>query len=124
MDMPPQSYEQPALTGTLQDVAEFFRVSPRTVKRWISEGQERLGCWKRGGSLVFGEDDVVSWWCAYHRNGHALQPGQGEALARELWRRHMRARAGDLEWRQNVERRIETLAAELGKFVGDGRAPA
>lgn len=123
MDAPPPCYEQAALTGTLQDVAGFFRVSERTVKRWISEGKEQLGCWKRGGSLVFGEDDVVAWWVRYHRDGYGLRPGQGAAAARELWRRHMRVRAGDLEWRQNVERRIESLAAELYKLAG-GRLAA
>jgi hypothetical protein len=105
---------QTSVNGTLEDVSSFFRVDSRTVRRWMNgKPEERLGHWKCDRSLVFGEEDVVKWWLTFHRAGVALKPGESEAEARRQWREHMKARAEEAEWRQAVERRIESLADEV-----------
>lgn len=115
-----------SVNGTLQDVAAFFQCSDRTVRRWC-QGKNRLGHWKQAGLIVFGEDDVVSWWLRFHRDGQALKPGAGEAAARELWRQHVRVRKETavrnevLERTLDLERRVGLLANQVLRLTGGGQ---
>ena len=49
----------PALNGTVEDAAAFFRCSPRTVRRWIAEDPPRLSHFKLGGSVRIEEDAII-----------------------------------------------------------------
>lgn len=93
-----------SLNGTLSDVAAFFRVTERTVKRWKMAGQ--IGAWQLGGALVFGEDDVVKLWRGFHRDA---EPGS-ELEARRLWREHLGVRSAESGVRKELEGLVGRVA--------------
>jgi hypothetical protein len=48
------------MNGTLQDVAAFFRVHPKTVHRWIHEEPPRLTHFRLGRAILVDEEAVLA----------------------------------------------------------------
>lgn len=44
---------------TLSEVAAYFRVNPKTVRRWVAT--RRIPCVRLGTRLRFDPGDIVSW---------------------------------------------------------------
>lgn len=44
---------------TLSEVAAYFRVNPKTVRRWVAT--RRIPCVRLGTRLRFDSGDIVSW---------------------------------------------------------------
>ncbi len=102
--------------GTIEEVAAFFRVSVRTIHEWKAANPPKIGNWSMGRNVSFGEDDVVAVWVRHHRRGSAGRPGDGEAMARTLWRRHLElVRADEILPRlDEVVKRLQVLEKRAG----------
>ncbi len=73
-------------TGTVEDVAAFFRVSVRTVQNWIANPKPRLTFWREGRNLCFGEAAVVELRVKFLIASRAYAAGEPEEIARREWR--------------------------------------
>ena len=100
----------PTVNGTLADVAAFFRVSERTVKRWVAAGE--IGRWKVGGNLMFTEEDVVKRMADGYVASDRLLPVEAAARARREWRELLQVR-GDQGGLQDLLRRVGELERRL-----------
>lgn len=83
---------EPTTTGTIADVAAFFRVSVRTVAEWKAERPPRLAFWQEGRNVCFGEESVVALRAKMLVASSRLQPGEAESIARKEWRAHLGVR--------------------------------
>ena len=84
--------------GTVEDAASFFRVSIRTVWRWVKE--RRLSYWHEGRNLVFGEEAIIDFRLANFVTARGVTTGQAREIIRREWRGH-------LLLRQSVQREKE-----------------
>ena len=98
------SADTASLSGTLADVAAFFRKSERTVKRWMRE-KDPIEHWKHNGALVFPMEGIVRWGAAYRMMSRGMTRQEAEAVVRQEWIAHMQVRN---EWTDLV-RRVEQL---------------
>jgi excisionase family DNA binding protein len=90
------------MTGTIQDVAGFFRVSVRTVQEWIAGPEPRLTHWKEGRNVRFGEEAVATFWA--QRQHLAVDPE--ESLAERKSRQADLVNLGRAEWRLFLEHKF------------------
>lgn len=103
-----------ALNGTMADVAAFFRVSARTVKRWNSERPPRIAFWRDGGRVMYGEEDVCRYRAAHYVASERLQAGEALERARREWRGAVHSPRSTLHSPASIEdlaRRVSTLEA-------------
>jgi len=84
-----------SVNGTLRDVAAFFRVSERTVKRWIKQTPPVIAVWRQGRHLMFGEEAVLEAATAGYLAARRLNPGEAKEIARRQWREHLRVRSAE-----------------------------
>jgi hypothetical protein len=99
--------------GTIGEVAQFFRVSVRTVKRWNAERPPRIAFWRDGACLVYGEEDVCRYRAQHYVADRRLAPGEALELARREWRRHAHLRTVERgAWSvEDLVKRVEALEA-------------
>lgn len=112
----------PTTNGRIADVAAFFRVSCRTVKRW--KQAQRIGGWRAGGRAVFTEEDVVRLKADGYVATERLSVVEAAERARREWREHLALRAeGPRSKDQDpsriavLEARVERLEKLLGQSV-------
>lgn len=104
-------------TGVIQEVASFFRVSERTVWRWVKDG--RLACWRDGRNVVFGEESVIALRVAYtvHAKelGLRLKPaGAPREIAQREWRAHLQLQQEQSAELQLLSQRVSRLEERAG----------
>lgn len=73
--------------GTIEDVMSFFRVSRRTVWRWIEE--RRISYWHQGRNLAFGEEAVIEFRLSNLVRAAGSNAAQARESARREWREHL-----------------------------------
>ncbi len=99
-------------TGTVDDVAAFFRVDTRTVQRWISGSKRRLTYWREGRLPKFGEAAVVELRVKFLKESRAYEPGEAEEIARREWRDLLEVRRTESEQVAELRLRVERLEAQ------------
>ncbi len=64
---------------TLQEAAEFFGVTPRTIQNWIAN--KELGCYRMGedGRIVRVGTDHIEQYMANHEVKHEYERAEAEA---------------------------------------------
>jgi len=65
----------------------FFRVSRRTVWRWIAD--RRLTYWHQGRNLVFGEEAIIAFRLANLVRAAGTSAAQAKESVRREWREHL-----------------------------------
>ncbi len=98
-------------SGTVADVAAFFRVSPQTVNLWRAE--QRIGFWQEGRNVCFGEDAVVEFWVKRCQSNGKSTPAERTELVRLAWRAHLGIRRPAATQWNDLLQRIERLEARL-----------
>ncbi len=73
-----------SVNGTINEVADFFRVSIRTVHVW--KDARRLPYWQEGRNLVFGEESVLDFWESGYVASRRMEPGETREIGRVQWR--------------------------------------
>lgn len=97
----------PTINGEVEDIMAFFRVSERTVREWTDA--RLIGSCKPGRKVVFGEEDVVAWWCAHRHEARGMSASQAAANARNLWREFMAVRQADKDFHAEILQRLAAL---------------
>lgn len=102
-------------TGTIEDVATFFRSSTRTVHEW-KEKQLIKYC-KEGGCLCFHETAVVDFAVSRIVIAHGDDPTRIADAIRKDWRDHLKVRAdwsAVLNQVRALRDRVDALEERLG----------
>lgn len=84
--------ESATTSGTLQDVATFFRRSARTVHQWTKE--KRIAFWQVDQKLMFGEEAILDLWESGYVAARRMSPGETREIGRMQWRAHLALRDG------------------------------
>jgi hypothetical protein len=108
----------PTTTGTIGDVAAFWRVTTRTVWRWSEDAFNPLAINKNGHSPIITEEAFVAHYVSHHSaDKQSAGPGEAEARARREWREHLKIRAEDSEVREQIEQ-IKVRLSDLERIFG------
>ena len=100
-----------SVNGSLADVAAFFLISERELKRRNKLERPWIGFWRDGKRNVYGEEDVIRKKAELYVSDHRMAPGEALELARREWRNHLQLRAGDAVFQElkAVERRLAAV---------------
>lgn len=100
-----------SLTGTLEEVAAFFRVSIRTLHEWKEQTPPAIGHWQLGRNICFGEEDVIDAWVKRHRPAAGINLSDALESARRQWREHLKVCRADLLHAEinDLRRRLDHL---------------
>lgn len=104
-----------SLTGTLEEVAAFFRVSIRTLHEWKEQTPPVIGHWQLGRNICFGEEDVIACWAARHHAAAGAEPGELLESARRQWREHLKVCRADLLHAELISLRVRVEDLERTK---------
>lgn len=114
-----------SVNGSLADVAAFFLMSERELKRRNKQEPPWIAFWKDGNRNVYGEEDVVRKKSERYVSDRRMQPGEAAELARREWHSHLQLRAGDAVFQElkAVQRRLEDLEASVQSLKSNVQSP-
>lgn len=98
-------------TGTIADVAAFFRVTERTVREWKAGGE--ISGWKSGKLVCFGEESVIALRVKHTLTASKTTAAELREIARREWREHLGLRRADQLGAElaALRKEVETLKA-------------
>jgi hypothetical protein len=99
----------PTTTGTIADVAAFFRVSVRTVAEWKAERPPRLAFWQEGRNVCFGEEAVIDLRARMTMSEGRRSLDEARETARREWREHLAVRRPESDLLKRVLRLEQLL---------------
>ncbi len=103
---------EPTTTGTIADVAAFFRVSIRTVAEWKAERPPRLAFWQEGRNVCFGEEAVIDLRARMTMSEGRRSLEEAREIARREWREHLSVRRAESDLRARVLRLEQMLQGQ------------
>jgi len=81
-------------SGTTEDVATFYRVSEKTISRWIHQAPPLLSWYRVGRRIMVAEDAVIEFGAGRMVVSRRMAPGEAQDMVRRQWREHIRSRRG------------------------------